>query len=60
MLLSTGNNCSDLLNSHQNHMAMSVKRQEIHILGNIDAAAVGDSLVHKGTVRVSLNYSWSC
>lgn len=55
MLLSTGNNCSDLLNSHQNHMAMSVKRQEIHILGNIDAAAVGDSLVHKGTVRVSLN-----
>lgn len=41
-------------------MAMSVKRQEIHILGNTDAAAAGDSLVHKVTVRVSTNYSGRC
>lgn len=60
MLLSTGNLGSDLLNLHHSHTAMSVKRQEICILGNIGAAAVGDSLVHKVTARVSTNYSWRC
>lgn len=34
---------------------MFVKRREIHILENINAAAIEDSLVHKVTVRVSPN-----
>lgn len=34
---------------------MCVKRREIHILENIHAAAVGDSVVHKVIVRVSPN-----
>lgn len=38
---------------------MCVKRQEIHIVGNIHVAAVGDSLLDKVTVRVGPNYSRS-